>query len=143
VARILLVEDDEPSRDAMAEVLALYGHEVRSAGTAVEACRLLDREGPGFDVLVTDVYLPGGSFTILEHARSHRPRVPVVMMTGSFETRLRDRALKRGADCFVAKPLSGAMLNRLVEQALEHRLEPPRRAPAEGPPTAFDGGETL
>ena len=116
MARVLLVEDDAPTRESMAEILAVYGHDVRSAETAGQAHRLLVGSVRRFDVVVTDVVLPGGSFSILEHA--HGQHMPVIMMTGHFEPAVRQRALRQGAFAFLKKPVTGREIDRIVGYAL-------------------------
>jgi DNA-binding NtrC family response regulator len=128
VARLLLAEDDGPTREAMAEILAVYGHEVTTAETAWQACSLLDGVGCGFEIVVTDVRLPGGSFLILEHARSRRPEVPVIMMTGRSDASLCDRALRQGALALLRKPVAGRDLHRLVLAALVPHVEGEKEA---------------
>jgi PAS domain S-box-containing protein len=56
---ILLVEDDEDIRDSACELLEVLGHRVRAVASAEEAREALD--AGGFDVLFTDVSLPGRS----------------------------------------------------------------------------------
>ncbi len=57
--RILVVEDNVDAREMVCELLALLGHDVHGSHTAEEALALLSRQR--FDVLMTDVSLPGMS----------------------------------------------------------------------------------
>lgn len=80
--RILLVEDEILIRMDLAETMRARGWEVIEAGTAVNALDLL-RATP-FDVVVTDVHMPGG-MTGLDLARIVRdgwPDLAVVVMSG-------------------------------------------------------------
>ena len=58
MARILLVEDEMLLRELALEDLTDAGHDVIGAGTGDEALAIL-RKDPGFDVLFTDIRLPG------------------------------------------------------------------------------------
>lgn len=57
--RILVVEDNEDARTALCELLGLLGHTVDQVGSAEEAFELLGQKS--FDILLTDVTLPGMS----------------------------------------------------------------------------------
>jgi PAS domain S-box-containing protein len=61
--RILVVEDDADSRDAVCELLAMFGHEADRAGDAHAALEVLRTQS--FDILLTDLTLPGMSGTEL------------------------------------------------------------------------------
>src|ERR1700675_2381156 len=63
VYRLLVVEDDSDSREAVCELLTTLGHVVTQAGSAEEAIEALGREP--FDVVLTDITLPGMSGTEL------------------------------------------------------------------------------
>jgi len=79
--RILLVEDDFLIRLNAADLVQDLGHEVVEATTAEEALPVL--ESRAFDVLLTDVGLPGMSGTDLaKRAREVRPDIGVVFATG-------------------------------------------------------------
>lgn len=80
--RILLVEDDELIRLTVAEVLEDAGFEVIAAATGDDAVVLLDRNG--FDLLMTDLHMPGllDGVGLTRHVRRRYPDVPIVIMTG-------------------------------------------------------------
>lgn len=99
--RLLLVDDDRAFRAALAANLADLSHEVRECGDADEALALV----AGFDLLVTDVRLPGMSgVDLLAAARRARPALEVVMMTGHATIDLAVRATREGARAFLEKP---------------------------------------
>jgi PAS domain S-box-containing protein len=79
--RILLVEDDEAIRSSACELLEVLGHEVRPVSTGEEARQALAAHG--FDVLFTDVSLPGMSGLLLarEALRQH-PGLRVIISSG-------------------------------------------------------------
>jgi PAS domain S-box-containing protein len=79
--RVLVVEDDEPTRDAVSELLRMLGHSPTTASSAQSAIDAFD-EAP-FDVLLTDVHLPDLSGIELAHriATVHRS-ISVIFASG-------------------------------------------------------------
>ena len=78
--RVVLAEDDGLLRGVVAEILAADGHEVRAAGSAGEALRLLDG---GADVLIADLSLPDmDGAHLAEQARQASPGLRVIIATG-------------------------------------------------------------
>ena len=79
MSRVLVVDDEPVVRGLVAELLHGAGHEVVIAASGEEALALLD----GVDLLVCDVGLPGVSGeAVVEAARTRRPGLPAVLMTG-------------------------------------------------------------
>lgn len=79
MSRILVVDDEPVVRGLVVELLSGAGHEVITAASGEEALALLD----GVDLLVCDVRLPGVSGeAVVETARTRRPGLPAVLMTG-------------------------------------------------------------
>jgi CheY-like chemotaxis protein len=79
--RVLLVEDDDLIRASTTEMLASMGHHVAEAADSGDALELLDRIE--FDVMVTDVSLPGASGTELAHrALRRQPDLRIVFASG-------------------------------------------------------------
>lgn len=117
---ILLVEDDVELRGALRSYLELKGYSVREAGTS-KACReYLEQGSP--DGIVMDYSLPDSDgLQLLRHIRAVDSSVPVLVMTGHATIDLAVRAIKEGAEQFVAKPLEMSVLFKLLEKALDNR----------------------
>ncbi len=82
VVRILLVDDDEGVRDYTALVLEEAGYEVHAAANGEAAFQLL-AAGEAFDLLITDVVMPGWDGTELaRRVRLVRPDLKVLFTTG-------------------------------------------------------------
>ena len=93
--RILLVEDDAMIRFSTAEMLTNLGHAVEEAGDAGEALATLEQGG--FDVIVTDLALPGMSGEELAAARRRAPPGPAGgLCDGVRALRARPRPRRRG-----------------------------------------------
>lgn len=106
--RVLLVEDDEALRDAIALVLRASGMEVDEVGDGRRA--LEQFEAAGADVVVLDVMLPGlDGFEVCQEIRRRSP-VPIVMVTARDAASDVVRGLELGADDYVVKPFEAAVL---------------------------------
>jgi CheY-like chemotaxis protein len=116
---ILVVEDDAVQRRVMAELLTLYGCRVDVASDTYRAAALLDRRG--YDVVMTDVQLPGHGLSTLDHAHRSQPATPVILLTSLRHPTLRRRAHESGAFEVLEKPLTGPELRAAVQRALDSR----------------------
>src|SRR6202007_1152151 len=96
VKHLLLVEDEAPLRQAVAEQLADRGYSVEQADTGEAALARL-AEVP-FDVVVTDLRLPGidGS-AVVEAAVARYPEIIAIVVTGFGTVKDAVEAIKRGA----------------------------------------------
>ena len=113
--RVLVVEDDELIRFTMTEMLAMLGHEVAEAGNAVEALAELDRGS--FDVLVSDVTLPGMSGLDLAHEALRRePELRLVFASGRSIALSERVGLERAV--LLQKPYGSGDLAVALEQAM-------------------------
>jgi PAS domain S-box-containing protein len=101
---ILIVEDMPAVRILVAEMLGEAGYRCSEAGDVATALTVL-QDDPSVDLLLTDVGLPQLSGRDLaDRARTHRPGLPVLFMTGYAENAVRrDRFLAEGMD-MVLKP---------------------------------------
>lgn len=113
---ILVVEDDGVLRRVMAELLTLYGCRVDVASDAYRAAALLDRRC--YDVVLSDIQLPGHGLSTLDHAHRSQPETPVILITSLRRPALRRRAFANGAFDVLEKPLTGAELRSVIERAL-------------------------
>ena len=110
---ILLVEDDDAVRLVNQEALEALGYRVWSAAEGKAALRLLDQI-PQLDLLVTDVGLPGlNGRQLAEVIQQHRPRLPVLFLTGYAEGALSRTAFLGGNMELMTKPFT---LDRLATQ---------------------------
>ena len=117
---VLVVEDMASVRLSVAEVLADAGYRCVLAETIEQALDHL-REDAGIQLLLTDVGLPGISGRELaDMARTYRPGLPVLFMTGYAETALdRQAFLGSGMDLLI-KPFQISELLVKVRRALGH-----------------------
>lgn len=122
MARILLVDDEEPVRGFLKRGLELDGHGVT---TAVDGADALDRlsEAGSFDLMLTDVRMPimDGIALALAARRDH-PDLIIVVMTGYADQRERAGNLEAIVADVLTKPFSLAELRAAVRRALEMSL---------------------
>src|SRR6266704_2195045 len=117
---LLLVEDETPLRQAVAEQLADRGYRVEQADSGEAAiAKLADF---AFDIIVTDLRLPGldGSF-VLEAAVERYPDIVAIVVTGFGTVKDAVEAIKRGAWDFVSKPFQIDELLHVLDSAIEQR----------------------
>jgi PAS domain S-box-containing protein len=82
-ASVLLVEDEQAVREMMLRQLSRSPYDVCAVGSPVEALRMFTEEPDRFDLLLTDIVMPGMSGTQLaDHIRRVRPDLPVLFMSG-------------------------------------------------------------
>lgn len=111
--RVLLVDDDDAVRRALAEHLRREGLEVVEAEDAKDAMATFSRES--VDVLVTDVRMVGlDGVSLAEALRERAPRLPVLLMSGFSELAVDEMQARVPGAAFVAKPLSGNELHRAL-----------------------------
>ena len=83
-SRILVVDDEEEVREILAETLEDFGYAVSTAASGEEALPLL-ASGQGFDMLITDVRMPGMSgLELAEDVRRRWPQIKIVVISGYF-----------------------------------------------------------
>ena len=115
--RILLVEDEEPVRKVVERILLERGHEVVAVESGQEALELL--LGSGFDLLLTDVVMPGMSGRALVEAARGRELCPtVIFMSGYDVDSLTERGANAGDDPLIQKPFTPECLLNLVDDVL-------------------------
>jgi len=95
-AKVLLVEDDRALREALADTLALGGHDFRAVDCAEAALLAIDRET--FGLVVSDVNMPGmDGHQLLAAIRQRQPQLPVLLMTAYGAVERAVDAMRQGA----------------------------------------------
>jgi DNA-binding NtrC family response regulator len=114
---ILVIDDEESLRHALAKALRRAGYVVETAATGGEGA---DRFTKGaFDAVLTDVRLPDLSgLDVLALCTETRPDVPVIVMTGYGSIEGAMEAMRRGARDFVRKPFRTEEVLDLLSQVI-------------------------
>ncbi|MFF3558113.1 response regulator [Streptomyces tsukubensis] len=129
---VLLIEDDVSVRDGMELVLRRHGYDVSTAATGEAALALLaDPAGPAAELAVLDLMLPGmDGFEVCRRLRAGGSTLPVIMLTARGDDSDIVHGLEAGADDYVVKPVTAAVLEARIRAALR-RAEPSRSAQGE------------
>ena len=120
-ANILVVDDDEDTRELLREVLSEEGYRVNTSGSGEEAMEIGKREF--FDVIISDMRL-GPNLNGLDVLRAYKavqPESEVILITafGSMETAI--EAVKAGAFDYISKPFKIDEVLLQVQRALGNR----------------------
>jgi signal transduction histidine kinase len=119
---VLIVDDEEHMCEVCARTLRRSGYVVSSTTDPHKAVDML-RENPSFDLLLTDIKMPGMTGLELAHiAHECDPTMAVIIMTGFASMEHLHEAVKQGAADFLAKPFELEQLRLAVIQALNKRI---------------------
>jgi len=100
--RLLVLDDEEPIRQALLIFFEKKGFEVIATGGAAEAMALADRER--FDLGIFDINLNGESgLELLVFFKSNFPNLPIIIYTGMDDEDWPEKAMFRGANGFLRK----------------------------------------
>lgn len=118
--RILVVDDDELTRDVLATILDLEEFTAVFAGDGEAALARLDDSGP-FDAIVADVMMPGlDGFELCRRVKqSDQPELagtPVILLTAKSTERDQREGEEAGADAYITKPFSPLYLLESIRE---------------------------
>ena len=135
-SRILLVEDDDALREALADTLMLGGYDYLEAASAEAALKLLEQEG--VSMVVSDVNMPGmDGHALLRTLRSQYPQLPVLLMTAYGTVQQAVAAMRDGAADYLVKPFAPKALLELIGQHALGRLAPAADGPVAVEPASI------
>lgn len=115
---ILLVEDNEDSRELMKYMLKSLGYRVIVAGNGLEALERAEQEP--FDLILMDISMPIiDGITVVKIIKQHKPiaKVPVIAAT-AYSEKYRDEILAAGAAEVLIKPVDSDDLEMILEKYL-------------------------
>ncbi|HVQ54394.1 MAG TPA: response regulator [Thermoanaerobaculia bacterium] len=114
--RILLVDDDAPSAEALREILESEGHAVIAAENGQVALDAL-READRVDVILLDIMMPVMNGYEFREEQLRDPKlasIPVIVL--SADGRTREKAARLSAEHIFQKPLSAPDLLRVIRE---------------------------
>ena len=118
--QVLLIDDDEHLRQALAQTLDLAGLRVQALADARGLAERLAPDWPG--VVVSDIRMPGiDGLQLLQQLRERDAELPVLLITGHGDVPLAVQAMRAGAYDFLEKPFASEALLDSVRRALELR----------------------
>lgn len=121
--RVLLVEDDPDIRRYLKWVLARWGYQVQTAENGDKALDLWRTAATNFDLLLTDMIMPGGlnGLELAGRLRKERPNLKVIHMSG-YHPEVAGKSQVPGR--FLQKPFSAETLNRAMRDCLDENSAP-------------------
>ncbi|MGA2537976.1 MAG: response regulator [Terracidiphilus sp.] len=121
--RVLLVDDDDLTREALKEILELSHFVVTSAANVTEAIHCIDTQR--FDVLLSDLHMPGpgDGFTVISAMRHKHPNAVTLLFTGFPALKEAMDAILRQADEILIKPMPIPEMIALIRNRLETRVK--------------------
>jgi CheY-like chemotaxis protein len=125
MAKILLVEDSEMSRDMLARRLARRGYEVVIAVDGAQGVTLAQTEAP--DLILMDMNLPvldGSEATRQLRAAPATRSIPIIALTAHAMSGDREKALEAGCDDYDTKPIELERLLGKIEVLLKKEATP-------------------
>jgi DNA-binding response OmpR family regulator len=116
---VLVVEDNEPLRNAVTALLVREGYLVLAAATAHDALEMFREPLSPIDVVLLDVRLPDlNGIDLCTRLRKSHPKLPIIVCTGVASPAEAAQLLALGAHRYFQKPISAEELLSSVEAAL-------------------------
>ena len=114
--KIILADDNLPSRELMREILETSGHRVMEAVNGRDALDLVHQNRP--DLVFLDLQMPVmDGFRVIQELRNdiRFRKLPVVAVTASAMLGDRERAIAAGFDSYIAKPINLGEVRKQIE----------------------------
>jgi DNA-binding NtrC family response regulator len=118
--RVLIVDDEEPARLGLSEVVSSWGYKTDIAADGREAINKVEDFTP--TVVITDVVMPNlDGFGLLTHVRANHPETAVILLTGQGSVEAAIRSVKdEGAFYYFEKPINVRKLQLVLKKAAEY-----------------------
>jgi two-component system response regulator PilR (NtrC family) len=121
-ARVLVVDDEPSLRQMVRVLLTRMGHHVVEASDVADARGVIDSSPVPFDLVITDLLMPGESgLAVIDAVRARSNETQVIVVTAHATVTTAVDAMQRGAYCYLEKPLDVSAARVQVEKALEKR----------------------
>jgi DNA-binding NtrC family response regulator len=118
MSRILVVEDDDSSRNLIARILQRLGYQTEDVANGLFALDWLRRDN-NFDLIITDVRMsPIDGLDLLREVQQQYPNIPVLMTSVHGRPEWINEAMDNGASGFLLKPFVKNQLAEAVEAIL-------------------------
>lgn len=133
--QVLVVDDMAPIRALLTKFFEKHNLTVTTAPDGASAIQALERNRGKFDLVVTDLHMPGADgFAVLVEAKQSNPGCAVVIVTGYASMESAIQAVRVGAYDYLPKPFTQADLESLL-----CRIAIDRSWRREGEPVSADG----
>ena len=117
----ILIVDDEPNVQwFISKTVQPMGYETLTAGSGMEALKLIQECGEKIDLVLLDLRMPGmGGIEVLKSIRKHQPELAVIVLTALHEKK--DECERIGVEAFMKKPYSLEDLYSQIERVAEKK----------------------
>lgn len=116
---ILLVDDDDTSRQVARRTLEQQGYCVEVARNGAEALEIYERDPDRFQLVITDLIMPVmDGVTLLNRLREHTPTLRAIAITGGFSRTEMKKAMEAESVSYLLKPFGASDLMDAVRRAL-------------------------
>src|SRR5437899_9245035 len=121
IVQLLVVDDEEPIRNALKRYLTKQGFSVHTAGSGDEALTALQSH-EDIALMLCDIRMPGTSgVDLVPQALEASPDLAILMLTAVNDATTAALCMQRGALDYLTKPIELADLGRAVQRALKRR----------------------
>lgn len=128
IVRILIVDDHRETRRLLRTGLETLGSSVQVVDVPSGEEAILVNSRQPFNLLVTDVRLPGISgLELIEHAQIRNPNLHIFLVTGMTDSSVRERVQIAEADAYFYKPIDIAAFLKAVKKVLNLDSGPERK----------------
>ena len=118
--RILFVDDEIPIAKMSNRVLEGLGYAVTTETSSVDALALFRRNPDAFDLVITDMTMPGMTGDALaSQMMTIRPDIPVVLCTGYYKNISEESVLKTGIRALIHKPVTREKMAGMIREVLD------------------------
>lgn len=116
--RVSIVDDDEPVRNALKNLMRSARFDVEAFGSAEEF--LASERINQTECLILDLYLPGmNGFELQDRLNADRRSIPIIFITAHADESARQRALRAGAVELLGKPVRRDALFKAIQSATQ------------------------
>ncbi|MCK4741706.1 MAG: response regulator [Anaerolineales bacterium] len=119
---ILVIDDEQPFCEVVAEILTTFGYPVRTAFNAAQALDVLGSVTP--ILIILDIMMPDvDGLTLVRRFRAdpRLSKIPVIMSSAKYLKEDRTEAINAGASAYLTKPFSAAELRSSIIELLGER----------------------
>jgi two-component system response regulator FixJ len=119
---VFVVDDHAAVREALGEMLSVFGYAVKTYESADAFLGALDRQGAG--CVVADVRMPGtDGISLVRELVRRNVALPVILISGHADVPMAVAAIKAGAEDFIEKPIDDTQLVAAINRALARKFE--------------------
>ncbi len=124
--KILIVDDESGTRNALKTGLTSFGYQVLAAAGAPEALNIIESSISGVEpveIMVTDLRMPGmNGLELIRSAKQMSPGLAAILMTAYGDDHIREEVQNLGRCRYIDKPfVPGTLLNIIEEIVVVHK----------------------